>query len=282
MKNKKPLGFLFSENHILLPKREEGFATGLLEVYKRKKVEKEHFWHYGGTFQEYGLFWSEVSSASEELFHESMHLVNLRDAAALYGYDLFSLATKITHLRHWQKRTCFCGVCGTSTVPLEEEEHARKCPRCESVFYPQIAPAVIVRIERDNTILLARNARFPEKMHSLIAGFVEPGESLEDTLRREIQEEVGISVKNIAYLGSQPWPFPDSLMVGFSAQWEKGDIQVDNKEIIAADWFSPEGLPNLPRSGSIAYRMISQWISEKALKEQGGSRENDWSHKKNL
>ncbi len=102
-------------------------------------------------------------------------------------------------------------------------------------------------------------------MHSLIAGFVEPGESLEDTVRREIQEEVGISVKNIAYLGSQPWPFPDSLMVGFSAQWEEGDIRVDNKEIIAADWFSPEDLPNLPRSGSIAYRMISQWISEKTL-----------------
>jgi NTP pyrophosphohydrolases containing a Zn-finger, probably nucleic-acid-binding len=242
---------------------------------KEKRIEKEHFWHYGGTCQEYGLFWSEVSSPSEDPPHESMHLVDLRDAAALYGYDLFSLATKITHLRHWQKRTCFCGVCGASTVPLEEEEHARKCPRCASVFYPQIAPAVIVRIERDDTILLARNARFPGKMHSLIAGFVEPGESLEDTVRREIQEEVGLSVKNIAYLGSQPWPFPDSLMVGFSAQWEGGDIRVDNKEIIAADWFSPEDLPNLPRSGSIAYRMISQWISEKTPKEKREIREGD-------
>jgi NAD+ diphosphatase len=261
--DKKPLGFLFSDNRILLPKEEKDFANILLELYETKKSSQEDFWHYGGIYQEYGLFWNEIASPPEDLLQESMHFMNLRDAATLYGYDVFSLATKITHLRHWQKRTCFCGVCGTPTIPLQEEEHARKCPQCDSVFYPQISPAVIVRIERDDTILLARNARFPGRMHSLIAGFVEPGESLEDTVKREILEEVGVFVKDIVYLGSQPWPFPDSLMVGFSAQWEAGDICVDNKEIVAAKWFSREDLPNLPRSGSIAYRMISQWISEK-------------------
>ncbi len=260
MENTKPLGFLFSEDRILLPEREERFREKLVELFEKKRREEETFWHYGGKYGDCGLFWGEIPPSSENMAEESMHFVNLRDAATLYGYSCFSLATKITHLRHWQKRTRFCGACGTPTIPLKKEEHARTCPQCGNIFYPQISPAVIVRIEKKGSILLARNARFPATMRSLIAGFVDPGESLEDAVRREIREEVGISVKDITYYDSQPWPFPDSLMVGFTAQWKEGEILVDNDEILEAGWFSPEELPELPRSGSIAYKMIQQWI----------------------
>ncbi|HOO62904.1 MAG TPA: NAD(+) diphosphatase [Synergistaceae bacterium] len=225
-------------------------------------------WNYAGKHQGRELFWVETPSSGRESFGDAVHFMNLREVVSFYGHEASALFSKVMHIRYWQKRTRFCGVCGTPTIPMEEgEAHIRYCPKCKAVFYPRISPAVIVRIEKGDTILLARNAHFPTKMHSLIAGFVEPGESLEEAVKREIAEEIAISVKDIRYYGSQHWPFPDSLMIGFVAQWKEGEISVDNEEIIAANWFYPEDLPALPRSGSIAYKMIEEWISRYQSKD---------------
>jgi len=129
--------------------------------------------------------------------------------------------------------------------------------------YPRKSPAVIVSIVRDNKILLARSQKFSNvNMYSVLAGFVDPGESLEDCVRREIREEVRIEVKNIQYFGSQSWPFPDSLMVGFTAEYKSGEISIDNDEIDEAGWFSVSELPRIPRKISIARQLID-WFIEK-------------------
>lgn len=156
----------------------------------------------------------------------------------------------------------FCGRCGHETERVIMER-SKKCPACGLVSYPRISPAIIVLIMRGDTILLARSPRFPEGMRSVIAGFAEPGETLEDAVRREVQEEVGISVKNIHYFASEPWPFPDSLMIGFVADYASGEIVIDNNEIIAAGWFGLDNLPTLPQQMSISRALIDYWINLK-------------------
>ena len=129
------------------------------------------------------------------------------------------------------------------------------------MYYPRISPAVIVAVVRDKRILLARSTRFTSSFHSVLAGFVETGETLEDAVRREIFEEVGIQVRNIRYFGSQPWPFPDSLMVAFTAEYAGGEITLDDNEIVTADWYSAAELPRVPGKISIARRLID-WFTE--------------------
>jgi len=163
-------------------------------------------------------------------------------------------------LRDWMINTRFCGRCGAKTVP-RSNEWCSACPDCGSVAYPRMSPAVIVAVIRDGKILLAHNSRFPvPEMYSLIAGFVEPGESLEDTVHREILEETGLRVKNIRYFSSQCWPFPDSLMVGYVAEHASGEIQL-NDELSDAGWFCKDTMPKVPDRGPIS-RMIIDWYLE--------------------
>jgi NAD+ diphosphatase len=141
-----------------------------------------------------------------------------------------------------------------------EGERAKRCPECGFISYPVICPAVITAIIKDRKILLAHNRSFKGNMYSLIAGFVEAGETLEECVKREIMEEVGLQVKNVKYLGSQPWPFPNSLMIGFTAEYESGEIAVDGVEISDAKWFDIDNLPELPSEISIARKIINWYI----------------------
>jgi NAD+ diphosphatase len=128
--------------------------------------------------------------------------------------------------------------------------------------FPRLSPAIIVRIERGDQILLARNHRFPAGLYSVLAGFVEPGETLEECVVREVREEVGIAVEDIRYFASQPWPFPNSLMLGFTARHKSGEIEVDNNELAEADWYRPNELPHLPLPLSIARRLIDDYLKK--------------------
>jgi NAD+ diphosphatase len=157
----------------------------------------------------------------------------------------------------------FCGRCGHETESVLSER-SKRCPACGLVSYSRISPAIIVLIMRGDEILLARSPRFPEGMRSVIAGFAEPGETLEDAVRREVKEEVGISVKNIRYFASEPWPFPDSLMIGFVADYASGEIVIDNNEIVSAGWFKRDNLPMLPQQMSISRALIDYWINLKS------------------
>jgi NAD+ diphosphatase len=137
---------------------------------------------------------------------------------------------------------------------------ARICTACSRIVYPRISPAIIVLIKKGEEVLLARSPRFPQGVFAVIAGFNEPGENLEQTVHREVREEVGIAVRNLRYFGSEPWPFPDSLMIGFVADHAGGEIRIDNQEIEAAGWFTRDTLPPVPSVESISRALIEAWI----------------------
>ena len=182
----------------------------------------------------------------------------------LYGKlapDMMKAARFALHLVHWDRNTRFCGACG-ALVRDKTDERAKICPSCQSLFFPRIAPAVIVAILRGKEILLAHNRRFATPLYSLIAGFIEIGESAEECIHREIMEEVGLTVKNIRYFDSQPWPFPDSLMLGFIAEYSGGEIKTDGDELLDAKWFCYPDMPTLPASDSIARKIIKWYENE--------------------
>jgi NAD+ diphosphatase len=196
---------------------------------------------------------------------ENMEFQGLR---GLYGHmeeALFEVAFRAIHIIEWDRTDQYCSRCG-SRNEMKRDERAKKCPGCGYVSFPRISPAIIVLVERNGRALLACSPRFKEGFYSTLAGFVEPGETLEDAVIREIREEAGIDVKNIRYFGSQPWPFPDSLMVGFTAEYAGGEIRIDNKEILDARWFGVDDLPEIPDKISIARRLIDSFLA-KAHKE---------------
>ncbi len=171
-----------------------------------------------------------------------------------------AIASYAVRILEFHRLHAFCGRCGTKTLPLTTER-AQTCPVCNTTVYPRISPAIIVLIKKGEEILLARSPRSPSGFYSVIAGFNEPGENLEQTVHREVKEEVGISVQNLRYFWSEPWPFPDSLMVGFVADYAGGEILVDNQEIEDAGWFTRENLPPYPSKASISRELIEAWIS---------------------
>ena len=176
----------------------------------------------------------------------------------LYGVlpdELFLAAGLAQHLHHWRTKTNFCGVCGGHTVD-SVAERARICERCNQIFYPRVAPSIIVLVKKGKQLLLARSPHFKEGMYSTLAGFVEPGETLEHAVKREVYEEVHIQVDNLRYVCSQPWPFPNSLMIGFYADYVAGTLAIDHNEISDAAWFDRDNLPQLPGDVSIARYLI--------------------------
>ncbi len=193
---------------------------------------------------------------------EGMTFQGLRQ---LYGHleeNLFSVAGRAFQIVEWDRNHQYCGHCGTKTLLLSGKR-AKQCPTCSLVTYPRLSPAVIVLVERGDEVLLARAHRFPTNFYSILAGFVEPGESLEDTIIREIYEEVRIEVKDIKYFGSQPWPYPNSLMIGFSATYANGEIEIDGDELADASWFTRNNLPQIPPKLSIARRLIDWFVEGK-------------------
>jgi len=170
----------------------------------------------------------------------------------------FALAGRALQIVDWDRTHQYCGACGRATA-ARTSERSRECPGCGLVAYPRLAPAVMGLVRREKELLLARSPRFPKDMYSALAGFVEPGETLEQCLEREVYEEVGIKVRNVRYFASQPWPFPHSLMIAFFADYFSGEIRVDGTEIEDAKWFDVKNLENLPRLPariSIARRLI--------------------------
>jgi NAD+ diphosphatase len=180
-----------------------------------------------------------------------------------------SLLSHAAWLVHWTQRHRFCGACGHPTR-AEEAGHVRKCgnPACGVSHFPRTDPAVIVVVEHDDRCLLARQKGWPDRLHSCLAGFVEPGESAEEAVVREVKEESGVTVGAVRFHGTQPWPYPCSLMLGFYAEAEAAALDLGDDELAEAAWYSraeladPEALGiRLPRHDSIARRLIDDWIA---------------------
>jgi NAD+ diphosphatase len=187
--------------------------------------------------------------------------VSLLSGNAADGNIQSSRMLRAFHIAQWRQESRFCGSCGARNTD-SPDELARLCPVCGHLEYPRIAPAVITLITNDeDKALLAHNKKFTPGMYSLIAGFAEAGENLEAAVAREIREEVDIEVRGIRYVMSQPWPFPNSLMAGFSACYASGTIKPDGVEIEDAQWFSRDKLPMLPGPGSVSRYLIEQWMN---------------------
>jgi NAD+ diphosphatase len=185
----------------------------------------------------------------------------LRNVYGRLDDNLFALAGRALQLIDWDRTHQFCGRCGTPTRH-HAGERSKECPSCGLVAYPRIAPAVMCLVKREREILLARSPRFAPGMYSALAGFVEPGETLEQCLAREVFEETGVSIAGPRYFASQPWPFPHSLMIAFVADYAGGLITPAPDEIEDAQWFALDALPKLPARISIARRLIDGVVSE--------------------
>jgi NAD+ diphosphatase len=192
---------------------------------------------------------------------DGFDLVGLRETFGHLDEELIWIAGRANQLVDWNRNHRYCGQCGNPTKD-RTAERAKICPSCGLVNYPRLSPAVIVAVIRNDELLLATNKRFKSGFFSVLAGFVEPGETLEECVAREIQEEVGICVKNIRYFGSQPWPFPNSLMVGFLADYDSGEIHVNRSEIVEAGWFRAHNLPSIPPRITIARHLIDWFVHQ--------------------
>jgi len=204
-----------------------------------------------------------VSVPLQAVLSENWKAIPVRQTLSLFSTGVMGDPCRIIracHIVQWRHSSRFCGTCGTENTDVPKEAQ-RLCPKCGRSEFPRICPAVIVAITDDEgRILLAHNRRFKAGTYSHISGFNEAGETLEETVVREVREEVNIEVKEIAYVKSQPWPFPNSLMVGFKARFSSGTIKPDGEEIEDAKWFSADNLPNLPAEGSLSRYLINCWL----------------------
>lgn len=197
----------------------------------------------------------------EETAPDAMDFKDLRQVYGSLEEDLFVLGGRAVQIVEWDRTHQYCGRCGCKTY-TKDNERVKVCPECKLMNYPRLSPAVIMAVEKGDQLLLARSAHFPTGMFSVLAGFVEPGETIEECVVREVKEEVGITVCNVRYVASQPWPFPNSLMLGFTAEYLDGDLNLDPAEIAEAGWFTAEALPSIPGRISIARRLIDRFLEK--------------------
>lgn len=244
--------FHFADNKLLLKNEDEHYS--LPTVDELNMGDEAPFYLF--SFNDSHCFWA--------------HDIGNHLPAGFAYHDMGFLRTQVqkeiawigavgSQLKEWYLQNRFCGKCG-STTRHKTDERALQCTQCQHIIFPRISPAIIVAITCNDKVLLAHNVNFPPNLYSLVAGYADVGESLEETIHREIKEEVGIEVTNIKYYKSQPWPFSGSMMIGFSAQADDmHPVRPDGIEITDAKWFKRGELPYRPNSGSIAAEMLEQF-----------------------
>lgn len=192
--------------------------------------------------------------------HPRYEMCGLRASYAKLSSDLYQKAGKCQEILYWDQNTKYCGVCG---APMKlHTEISKRCTECGKEVWPQLATAIIVLIHRGEEVLLVHARNFRGDFYGLVAGFVETGESLEEAVVREVREETSLEISNLRYFGSQPWPYPCGLMVGFHADYASGDIHLQRSELSAGGWFRKDNLPHIPEKLSIARRLIDSWLEE--------------------
>ena len=192
--------------------------------------------------------------------HPRYEMCGLRASYAKLSSDLYQKAGKCQEILYWDQNTKYCGVCG---APMKlHTEISKRCTECGKEVWPQLATAIIVLIHRGEEVLLVHARNFRGDFYGLVAGFVETGESLEEAVVREVREETSLEISNLRYFGSQPWPYPCGLMVGFHADYASGDIHLQRSELSAGGWFRKDNLPHIPEKLSIARRLIDSWLEK--------------------
>ena len=247
--------FAFVGGQLLLP---DADTTDLLPLPPALLAEHASVRHYLGRIDGHDCWVLKLEAAPT-----GWRTMALRAAMMQFPAALMGAASRAAQVLEWDRAHRFCGVCGTPTE-VQAHELARKCPACGHSAYPRVSPAMMALVWRgagtSAELLLARSPHYAPGMFSALAGFVEPGESLEDCIHREVAVEVGVTVHNLRYYGSQSWPFPHSLMVAYTAEWVSGEIVAQADEIEAAGWFGIDALPNIPPRFSISGHLIRDTV----------------------
>ena len=254
------LVFAFHEGRLLVRRREDGAAPatyGEVAAVLDDSVARIFLGRLDGR----ACF--AIPLAAEPEAPPGYAFAGLRELFGQLEEPIHGVAGRAFQIVEWYLAHAFCGRCGSQTE-LAANERARGCPSCGATYFPRINPAVIMLVEREGKMLLARNKLFRGPFYSCLAGFVEPGETHEEAVAREVREEVGIEVEGIAYFASQPWPFPSQLMVGFTARHLSGEILVQDSEIVDAAWFGPDELPQLPGRFSLARHLVDGFLHRPA------------------
>lgn len=254
------LWFIFCQDDLLLQKTGEGKFT-VPKVEEPPVVLKAWNYVHNITPMEDGTLVKTVRVDNPITSLEGYEMCPLRQSYYKLSRELYLKAGKCHEILYWDQNTKFCGVCG---APMKmETDISKRCTGCGKEIWPQLATAVIVLIHKgEDEVLLVRAKNFRSKHYGLVAGFVETGETLEEAVCREVSEEVGLKIKNVRYFGSQPWPYPCGLMVGFNADYVSGEIKIQEEELLKGAWFRKDNLPEIPEKLSIARMLIDNWLNE--------------------
>lgn len=243
--------FIFKDDTIFLAKSSEELTIPELS-YNNQQFKYTHFL---GLLNNIPCFCAETDFKLDEFTN-----FPIRQAYEHLGDNLFKIARRALQILKWDKTHQFCSQCGTKLVS-KTDELAKICQNCDGLTFPKFSPSIIVAIKKENKILLARSPHFQPNMFALISGFIEPGETAEEAVVREVMEEVNLQIKNIRYFATQAWPFPDTFMIGFTADYAAGEIKINTKELEQAKWFDIDDLPLLPAPASISRQLIDHWIT---------------------
>lgn len=192
---------------------------------------------------------------------ENFEMIGIRASYDILTLDEYHTAGKASQILHWDRNSKYCPACGVPTPQVAPI--AKKCPICNQEFYPRISTATIVLVKRGDSILLVHARNYQSKVNGLVAGFLEVGETLEECVHREVLEETGLKIENLRYFGSQPWPYPSGLMVGFVADYAEGNIELQDEELTSGAFYSRDNLPEIPHKLSIARQLIDAWLAGK-------------------
>lgn len=255
------LWFVYNGGKLAVVQNGEKTEVPMMLKVQKHKERLKHI-HYIGASRGrhcYAADIDDISGTEEDFTFGDLRTImpNLED-------DMFFAASRAIQIINWDKDHRYCGRCGV-LMQQKSSERVKVCPECGLTNYPRISPAIIVAVTRGKELLLAHNRNFRSGLFSVIAGFVDAGETFEECVKREVLEEVGIKVKNIKYFKSQPWPFPNSLMVGFTAEYESGEIKPDGEEIVEAHWYTADKLPTIPSKITIAGKLIDWFINSDKL-----------------
>lgn len=247
---RKEFWFIFKDSKLLVDE----------DTYQPSQIKNLAWAHtiYMGTFKDFHLY---VGEPILNALPAKTVWIDLKQLYEKINDDLIALAGRGMQLLFWQRTHQFCGQCGNKTSQ-RPHERAKECSSCKLLTFPNISPAIMVLIQKGKEILLARGTNFSAPFYSALAGFVDPGETLEYAIHREVFEEVGLYVDHLQYFRSQPWPFSNSLMIAFTCQWKSGEIRINTDEIIDAQWFHKDRLPLLPATHSISRILIDHVVSK--------------------
>ena len=254
-KTNKDIYFLFFNDELLVKcKDSRSIIPTVIDLEDLELINVQ----YIGSIDNLKCFCGEIPK--DAIIPQGLYLSTLKSLTHKLSEDMFWIGGRAIQIVNWNNENKYCGRCGTLTQNFDGER-SKKCPKCGLSNYPRICPAIIVAVVREGKLLLAHNNQFPKDLYSVVSGFLEVGETFEDCVVREVREETGIIVKNIKYFGNQPWPFPNSLMIGFTAEYASGEIKVDGKEIGSAGWYSSTEMPLAPDSISLAKELID-WFTK--------------------